>query len=157
LEKKMTRAGRKMPIVSISISQRVDWLGYKHTLAELAVHLATDNVEDVGRLSHADNLHVAVLVLAVQLVSTGEHARLLVAKLQPALHTTGRVLRTLTIVTVGHGDNQAGTLQPLGFTGGDELINDTLSVVGKVTELSLPHHKGVGGGERVAVLETETR
>ena len=28
------------------------------TLAELAVHLATENVEDVRGLSHADNLHV---------------------------------------------------------------------------------------------------
>jgi hypothetical protein len=128
----------------------------KHTLAELAVHLATEDVEDVGRLSHVDNLHVAVLVLAVQLVSTGEHARLLVAKLQPALHTTGRVLRTLAIVTVGQRDNQAGTLQPLGFTSSDELINNTLSVVGKVTELSLPHDESLGGGQRVAVLKAKT-
>lgn len=128
----------------------------KHTLAELAVHLATENVEDVGGLSHADNLHVAVLVLAVQLVSRGEHARLLVAKLQPALHTTGRVLRTLAIVTVGQRDNQTGTLQPLRFTGSNELVNDALSVVGKVTELSLPHDEGLGGGQRVTVLEAKT-
>jgi hypothetical protein len=126
-------------------------------LTELAVDLATENVEQVGRSGHVDDLHVAVLVLAVELVSGGEDTRLLVAKLQPTLHTTGRVLRTLAIVTVRQGNNQAGTLQPLRFTGGDELINDTLSVVGKVTELSLPHHKGVRRGERVTVLETETR
>jgi len=125
-------------------------------LAELAVNLATKDVEQVGRSGHAGNLHVAVLVLAVELVSRGVHAGLLVAKLEPALHTTGRVLWTLAIVTVRQRDNQTGTLQPLGFTGGDELINDALSVVGEVTELSLPHNKGVGGGQRITVLEAET-
>jgi hypothetical protein len=37
------------------------------------------------------------------------------------------------------------------------LINDALSVVGKVTELSLPHNKSVGGSQRVTVLEAKTR
>jgi hypothetical protein len=41
--------------------------------------------------------------------------------------------------------HQDCNMQPLGFTGGDELINDTLSVVGEVTELSFPHHQSVGG------------
>lgn len=127
----------------------------KLTLAELAVDLATENVEQVRRLSHAGNLHVAVLVLAIQLVSSGVHARLLVAKLQPTLHTTGGVLRTLAIVTVRQRDNQARALQPLRFTRGDELVNDTLSVVGKVTELSLPHNQGVGRGQGVTVLEAK--
>ena len=69
-------------------------------LTELAVHLATEDVEQVGRSGHVGDLHVAVLVLAVELVCRREDAGLLVAKLQPALHTTGRVLRTLAIVTV---------------------------------------------------------
>jgi hypothetical protein len=126
-------------------------------LAELAVDLATEDVEQVGRGGHAGNLHVAVLVLTVQLVSLGVRTGLFVAKLEPTLHTSGRVLRTLAIITVGQRHNQTGTLQPLGFTGGDELINDTLSVVGEVTELSFPHHQSVGGGQRVTVLEAETR
>jgi hypothetical protein len=103
------------------------------------MNLATENVEKVGGLSHVGNLHVAVLVLAFQLVSRGVHARLLVAKLEPTLHTTGRVLRTLAVIAVRQRDNKAGTLQPLGFTRSNELINDTLSVVGEVTELGLPH------------------
>jgi len=113
-------------------------------LAELAVNLATEDVEQVGRGGHAGNLHVAVLVLTVQLVGLGEDTGLLVAKLEPTLHASRRVLRALAVITVRQRHNQTGTLQPLGFTGGDELINDTLSVVGKVTELSLPHDKGVG-------------
>ena len=126
-------------------------------LAELAVDLATEDVEQVGRGGHAGNLHVAVLVLTVQLVSRGEHTGLLVAKLEPTLHASGRVFRALAVITVRQRHNQTGTLQPLGFTGGDELINDTLSIVGEVTELSLPHDEGVGGGQRVTVLEAETR
>jgi hypothetical protein len=35
------------------------------------------------------------------------------------------------------------------------LINDTLSVVRKVTELGFPHYEGVGGGQRVTVFESE--
>jgi hypothetical protein len=57
---------------------------------------------------------------------------------------------------VGQRDNQTGTLQPLGFTSSNELINDALSVVGKVTELSLPHDESLGGGQRVAVLKAKT-
>ena len=64
------------------------FVGKTHTLAELAMDLATQDVEQVRRLSHVSDLHVAILVLAVQLVSSGENARLLVAKLQPTLHTT---------------------------------------------------------------------
>lgn len=118
--------------------------------------LATQNVEQVGRAGHADDLHVAVLVLAVELVTLGEDTGLLIAELQPTLHSTGRVLRTLAIVTVGKRNNQTGALQPLGLSSSNELINDTLSVVGKVTELSLPHDEGIGGGQRVTVFETKT-
>lgn len=140
----------------VSIFSSCEAIGLKHTLAELAVHLATKNMEDVRGLSHADDLHVAVLVLAVQLVSRGEDARLLVAQLQPALHTAGGVLRALAVVTVGQRNNQTGTLQPLRFTSSNELINDALSVVGEVTELSLPHDESLRGGQRVTVLEAET-
>jgi hypothetical protein len=65
------------------------------------------------------------------------------------------VLRALTIVTVGQRHNETGSLHPLNLTGGNELINDTLSVVGEVTELGLPHDKGVGRRQRVAILEAE--
>ena len=129
--------------------------GKTHTLAELAVDLATHHVEHVGWAGHVDNLHVAVLVLAVQLVLGWVDTRFLVAKLQPPFHSSGRVLRTLAIVTVGQREDKARTLQPLGFTSSDELVNNTLCVVGKVTKLGLPHDKGVGRGQRVTVFETK--
>ena len=118
--------------------------------------LATQDVEQVSRGSHAGNLHVAVLVLALQLIALREYARLLVAELQPPLHTAGRVLGALPIVPVRQRHHQTGTLEPLGLARGDELIDDALRVVGKVTELGLPHDQRVGRSQRITVLEAET-
>ena len=128
----------------------------KLTFTELAVHLATQSVEHVGRLGHVDNLHVAVLVLAVKLLRRGEDARILVAELQVALQTTGGVLGALAVVSVGEGHDEAVTLHPLGLARGDELVNDAPRVVGEVTELGLPHDKSVGRRQRVTVLEAES-
>jgi hypothetical protein len=124
-------------------------------LAELTVHLATENVEVVGRGGAVGDLHVAVLVLTVESLRAGEDARVLVTELQEALHTAGRVFGTLAVVTVGHGHDQTRTLKPLDLTRSDELVNDALSVVGKVTELGLPDDESVGRGEGVTVLEAE--
>lgn len=71
-----------------------------HTFTELTVDLATQDMEQVGGSSHVGNLHVDVLVGAIELVLRWEDARLLVTELQPTLHPTGRVLRTLSIVTM---------------------------------------------------------
>ena len=126
-------------------------------LAELTVHLATENVEVVGGSGAVGDLHVAVLVLTVEGLGAGEDTRVLVTELQEALHTSRGVLRTLTIVTVGHGHDKTGTLEPLDLTGSDELVNDTLGVVGEITELGLPHDEGIGRGQRVTILESETK
>ena len=50
----------------------------------------------------------------------------------------------MTIVTVRQAHDETGTLKPLDFTRGNELIDDNLGSVGKVTKLSLPHDEGVG-------------
>lgn len=113
-------------------------------------------MEQVGGGGHVGNLHVAVLVLAVELLGRGVEARILVAELEETLETAGRVLRTLTIVTVGQGHDKAGTLHPLGLTRGDELIKDDLGVVGEVTELRLPHDETIRVGERVTVLKAKS-
>ncbi len=81
--------------------QEPTWGRWQLTLPELPVHLATENVEKVGRGAHVGDLDVAVLVLALELVGRGEHARILVAELQEALQTAGRVLGALAVVAVG--------------------------------------------------------
>lgn len=42
---------------------------------------------------------------------------------------------------------------PLGLSAGDELVDDALRSVGKVTKLSLPEHQGVGVSHGVAQLK----
>lgn len=79
----------------------------------------------------------------------------LVTELEESLHSAGTVLGSLSIVTVGHAHDQAGSLEPFDLSRSDELINDTLRVVGKVTELCFPHDQGGWGRKRVTVFETE--
>lgn len=128
----------------------------KLTLSELPAHLSAKNVEQVGRFGHVDNLHVAVLVLTSELVLRGEDARILIGELKVSLETSRRVLGTLSVVAVGQRHDETGSLHPLDLTRGDKLVNDTLGVVGEITELGLPHDEGVGRLERVTVLETES-
>jgi hypothetical protein len=126
------------------------------TLSVLSVHLSAKNVEQVGGRGHVGNLHVAVLVLAHKLLAGRELSGILVAELEVSLETTGRVLRALTIITVGKRHDETSSLHPLDLTRGDELVNDALSVVGKVTELGLPHDQGMGRRQRVTVLEAKS-
>ena len=58
----------------------------KLTLSELSVHLSTENVEEVGRCCAVCDLHVAVLVLAVELVGCREDAGILFTSLDKFRH-----------------------------------------------------------------------
>lgn len=100
-------------------------------------------MEQVRRRGHVGDLHVAVLVEAIQLVLAWVDTGLLVRELEVTLHTTGRMLGSLSVVSVGKGHDKSRSLHPLDFTGSDELIDNTLGIVGKVTELSLPHNEGI--------------
>ena len=125
------------------------------TLAELAVHLSAQDVEQVGWGGHVSDLHVAVLVLALELLSSWEDTWVLAGELKVTLHAARGVLWSLSIISVWKRHDETGTLHPLNLTGGNELINDTLSVVGEVTKLGLPHDEGVWRGEGVSVLESK--
>lgn len=71
------------------------------TLSELTVHLSPQDVEEVGGCGHVDNLHVAVLVLTVELLWLREDPGILITELEIAFHPPGRMLRALTIIPVG--------------------------------------------------------
>ena len=71
------------------------------TFSELPIHLATKDVEIVGRGCHVSDLHIAILMLSVKLICRWEYARLFVAKLQISFHSTRGMFGALTIVTVG--------------------------------------------------------
>ena len=52
-------------------------------------------------------------------------------------------------------EDDAGEEVPLGFAGGEELVDDDLRAVGEVAELGLPESEGLGevAGEAVLVAE----
>lgn len=68
--------------------------------SELSVHLASQDVEQVGGSCHVSNLHVAVLVLTIKLVRRWEDARIFVTKLEISLHAARRMLGSLSIISV---------------------------------------------------------
>lgn len=62
--------------------------GESLTLAVLAVHLSAESVEQVGRRSEVGDLHVTVLMLADELLTSRELSGILVAKLEVSLKTS---------------------------------------------------------------------
>ena len=52
-------------------------------------------------------------------------------------------------------EDDAGEQAPLGFAGGDELVDDDLCAVGEVAELGFPEDEGFGVVAGVAVLVAE--
>jgi len=100
-------------------------------------------MKQIRRAGHVGNLHVAVLVLTVQFCGAREFPGVLVAQLQVSLHSPRGMFRALSVISVGEGHHNAGTLKPFHLPGGNKLINDTLRVVCKVAELSLPDNKGI--------------
>ncbi len=54
------------------------------------------------------------------------------------------MLRALAFVAVRQQQRDAGQQAPLGFAGGDELVDDDLRAVGEVAELRFPQHERFG-------------
>lgn len=116
------------------------------TFPELPINLPPQNMKQIRRRRHIRNLHITILMLSINLLRSGENTRILIAQLQVPFNTTGRMLRSLTIVSMREGHDESRALQPFHLSRGDELIDDALRVVGEVAELGFPHHQGVGGG-----------
>jgi hypothetical protein len=76
-------------------------------------------------------------------------------QVKKASHAGARMLRTLTLVSVGQQQGEASRETPLGQPGGYELIDDNLRRVDEVAELRLPEDQGLGSRHAVAILETE--
>ncbi|KAH3669269.1 hypothetical protein OGAPHI_001390 [Ogataea philodendri] len=131
-------------------------LGEKHHqwLSELTVHLSSDQVEQRSWSRWVRNLDVAVLVLSVELLLSREEPWVLITQLQVSLYSSGRVLWTLSVVTVRQRQNNSRSLLPLGLTSSNELVNNDLRSIGKVTELGFPDNKSVWRGQRVSVLKS---
>ena len=57
------------------------------------------------------------------------------------------------LVAVGQQHDQVTLADPLALTAADELVNDALRRVRKVSELSLPDHQRIRVRDRVAQLK----
>ena len=77
------------------------------------------------------------------------------AQLQVALEPRRAVLRPLPFEPVRKQQDEAARAQPLGFAGGDELVDDTSRAIGEIAELRFPQHQGLRVGERIAIFEAE--
>ena len=75
-------------------------------LAEIAVHLAAQDVEIIGRRGAVRDLHIV-----------------LGAELQEALGPRRAVLGPLPFIAVRQQQHEAGGAQPFGLAGGDELVD----------------------------------
>ena len=76
-------------------------------------------------------------------------------ELEVALDAGAGVLGALAFVAVGEEHDEAGEEAPLGFAGGEELVDDDLGAVGEVAELGLPEDEGLGVVAGEAVLEAK--
>src|ERR1022692_4693798 len=76
-------------------------------------------------------------------------------QLEEALDAGAGVLRSLAFVAVREKQDYAGEQVPLGFAGGDELVDDGLRYVHEIAELGFPKDEGFGIVAAVAVFEAE--
>jgi hypothetical protein len=109
-------------------------------LAEVAFHLAAQNVEVVRRRGAVGDLHVVFR-----------------AHLQEALEPGRGVLRPLAFIAVRQQADEARHAQPLALARRDELVEQHLRAVGEVAELGFPQRQRIRLGQRVAVFEAEHR
>ena len=78
-------------------------------------------------------------------------------ELEEPLEPRARVLGPVALVAVRQEQGQTRRLPPLRAAGDDELVDDDLRPVDEVAELRLPEDERVRRGDRVAVLEAESR
>lgn len=104
--------------------------------AALSVKILLGSKARRNDLRGINDLHVAVLVLTVELLGRWVHSGLVVAQLQESLHSTRRVLGTLSVVSVRQAEYETGSLQPFALSGSNELVDDTLCVVADKSALA---------------------
>ena len=97
------------------------WREDHQRLAPVSKGLAAQQVEILGGVRGLDDLNIVFG-----------------CKLDESLDAGTGMLRALAFVTVGQQQDETGEQIPLGFTGADELIDDGLRDVDKVSELSFP-------------------
>ena len=109
-------------------------------LAEIAPHLPPQDVEIIGRRRAVGDLQIV-----------------LGAQLQIALEPRRAMLRPLPFEAVRKQHDEAAGAQPLGFAGGDELVDDALRAIGEVAELRFPQHQASSGRRANSHIRSRAR
>ena len=120
------------------VGQQALWRHDDKRFAKLAGKLPAKNVKILCRGRQIYDLHI-----------------LLGAELEKTLETRAAVLRTLPFVAVRQQHHEITPSLPFRFRRTDELINDHLRPISKITELRFPQHEGILAGHRVAVFKTQ--
>lgn len=71
----------------ISMRVCVGWWRRLLTFSKLSVHLPSKDMEEIGRSGHVSDLHVTILMLAVEFLWCGEYSGIFIAKLEISLHS----------------------------------------------------------------------
>jgi len=87
-----------------------EWTDGTYWFSEFSQILSSENVEVIGRSSSVDDLHVAVLVLTVELLWRRVNSRFVITQLQESLNSTRRMLGSLTVVSVWQAEYETGSL-----------------------------------------------
>lgn len=75
-------------------------------LSVITVNLSSEGMEDVGRNGRVHELHVAILMLPCLLLGGRVVEGMVVTKLKESLDPGGRVLGSLSVVSVGKGHDE---------------------------------------------------
>src|SRR6185437_5561259 len=111
---------------------------HNQRLAPAAQHLAPEYMEVLGRCRRVYNLDIVVD-----------------GKLQEALQTRTRMLRSLSFEPMGKEKHEPAQPAPLLFGADKELVDDDLSRIDEVSKLALPKNQPVGAVQAVPILETQ--
>src|SRR5690606_32445750 len=76
-------------------------------------------------------------------------------QLQKALQSGTAVLRTLAFIAMRKQHHNATGLLPLALSTADELVNDYLCAVGKITKLCVPANQYIRSQQGIAVIESK--
>ena len=88
------------------------------------MNLSAESMEELSRRCEVADLHVS-----------------LGAELEESLETSRGMFRALPLIAMGEEKNDTTDALPLRFTGSNELVNDYLSSVCKVSKLRFPDAK----------------
>jgi hypothetical protein len=88
------------------------------------------------------------------IVIISRHFLIIITQLEVTFDSARGVLGTIAIVTVREQHHKAGFHVPLGFTRCDHCVNDDLSFIREITELSFPKDESVRVSLSVTVFVT---